>query len=173
MATYDAGSATCHVFTFKEGVLSAIAHDLRLRVDRFTVDVGDDGQSVEARFEADSLRVDCAMKDGREAFGTLRDGQKRDIERNIVADVLHARRHRTVVFRSMRIEGEGDVRQVEGTLSLHGVDRPVRTEARRTAGRWTAEIELHQPDHGIRPYSAMLGTLKIRPRVRVRISVPQ
>ncbi len=173
MPTHDARSATCHVLTFKDGMLSAIAHDLRLRVERFTIEVDDAGQSVVATFEADSLRVDSVMHEGREAPGTLRDGQRKDIERNIVADVLHARRHRTIVFRSSRITGDGDVREIEGTLQLHGVERAVTTQARRTAGYWEAEVEIHQPDHGIKPYSAMFGTLKIRPRVRVRIRVPQ
>lgn len=172
MPTHDASTAECHVFTFKEGMLSAVAHDLRIRVGRFTLAIDEETGSIDARFFADSLRVDCAMKDGREAFGTLRDGQRRDIEANIVDDVLHARRHPEIAFRSTRVEGEGDERRIEGTLALHGVERPIRTTARRQGGRWVAEVELHQPDFGIKPYSAMLGTLKIRPTVRVRVSVP-
>jgi hypothetical protein len=35
-----------------------------------------------------------------------------------------------------------------------------------------ARVRLHQPDLGIKPYSAMLGTLKIQPGVAVEISVP-
>jgi polyisoprenoid-binding protein YceI len=172
MPTHDASSATCHVFTFKEGVLSAVAHDLRIRVERFTIMIDEASGSIEARFFADSLRVDTAMKDGREAFDSLRDGQKRDIEANIVGDVLHARKHPEIVFRSTRVDGEGDERRIEGTLALHGTQRPLQAVARRKAGRWVAEVELHQPDFGIKPFTAMLGTLKVRPTVRVRVSVP-
>jgi len=172
MPTYDATTAECHVFTFKEGMLSAVAHDLRIRVGRFSITIDEQAGSVQARLLADSLRVDCAMKDGREALGTLRDGQKRDIEANIVDDVLHARRYPEIAFRSTLVEGQGDERRIEGTLTLHGTERPLRTTARRDGERWVAEVELHQPEFGIKPYSAMLGTLKIRPTVRVRISVP-
>lgn len=172
MPTYDSTAASCHVLTFKEGMLSAIAHDLRIRVERFTIEIDEAGEHIEARFEADSLRVDCAMKDGREAHGTLSDGHKRDIESNIAKDVLHTRRHPTIVFRSTRIHGEGDERSIEGILGLHGVERPVKTTARRVQGRWTAEVSIHQPDFGIAPYRAMLGTLKVKPVVRVRVSVP-
>jgi polyisoprenoid-binding protein YceI len=172
MPTYDSTTATCHVFTFKEGMLSAMAHDLRLRVERFTIAIDETASSIAARFFADSLRVDTAMKDGREAFDSLRDGHKRDIEANIVGEVLHARKHPEIVFRSTRVEGEGDERRIEGTLALHGAERPLRATARRQAGRWVAEVELHQPDFGIKPYSAMLGALKIRPAVRVHVSVP-
>jgi polyisoprenoid-binding protein YceI len=172
MPTHDAATATCHVFTFKEGVLSAIAHDLRIRVERFTITIDEAAGSVEARCVADSLRVDCAMKDGREAFDALSDRNKREIEGNIAGEVLHARKHPEIVFRSTHVHGEGDERRIAGTLVLHGTSRPLQVTARRQADRWVAEVELHQPDFGIKPYSAMLGTLKIRPTVRVRVSVP-
>lgn len=172
MPTFDATIATCHVFTFKEGVLSAVAHDLRIRVERFTITIDEDAGRVEARLFADSLRVDCAMKGGREDFDALSDRNRREIEGNIAGEVLHARRHPEIAFRSTHIEGEGDERRIAGTLSLHGTERPLQAVARRQAGRWTAEIELHQPDFGIKPYTAMLGTLKVQPTVRVRVSVP-
>lgn len=172
MPSYDATTSTCHVFTFKEGVLSAVAHDLRIRVERFTIDVDEAAGTVRATFSASSLRVDCAIKHGREDFDALSDRNRREIEDDIVGDVLHARRYPEIVLRSGRIEGEGDVRHIEGTLSLHGTERPLRATARREAGRWVAEVELRQPDFGIKPYSAMLGTLKIQPIVRVRVSVP-
>jgi hypothetical protein len=172
MPTHDATTATCHVFTFKEGVLSAVAHDLRIRVERLTIEIDEAAGTVHARFFADSLRVDCAMKGEREDFAALSDRNKREIEGNIAGEVLHARRYPEIVFRSGQIVGDGDERRIEGTLLLHGRERPLRATARRQAGRWTAEVELRQPDFGIRPYSAMLGTLRIHPIVRVRVSVP-
>lgn len=172
MPTFDATTASCHVFTFKEGVLSAVAHDLRLRVERFTIDVDEAAGTVQATFSASSLRVDCAMKNGREDFDALGDRNRREIEGNIEDDVLHARRYPEIVLRSGCIEGEGDERRIAGTLSLHGTERPLRATARRQGGRWVAEVELRQPDFGIKPYSAMLGTLKVQPLVRVRVSVP-
>jgi len=35
-----------------------------------------------------------------------------------------------------------------------------------------AEVPIHQPDFGIKPYSAMLGALKVKPDLVVRCSVP-
>lgn len=171
MPTYDASSARCEVLTFKEGLLSAVAHDLCLKVERFSIEVGDD-ESIAARFEPDSLRVEHAMKDGRPDPSALSAKQRREIEGNIAKDVLHVRRHREITFRSTKVEGEGDQRRIEGTLRLHGTERSIRAVARREGGRWSAEVELDQPEFGIKPYSAMLGTLKIRPAVRVRISMP-
>lgn len=172
MPQHDATTAECHVFTFKEGVLSAVAHDLRIRVGRFTIEIDEEAGPIEARFFADSLRVDCAMKNGREDYDALSDRNRRDIEANIVGDVLHARRHPEIVFRSTRVQGEGGERSIEGSLTLHGVQRALRATTRRQAERWVTELELHQPDFGIKPYSAMLGALKLKATVRVRISVP-
>jgi hypothetical protein len=57
-------------------------------------------------------------------------------------------------------------------LTLNNITRPVSTLARRVDGHYRAELRIHQPAFGIKPYSAMLGTLKIKPDVVVRILVP-
>jgi polyisoprenoid-binding protein YceI len=59
-----------------------------------------------------------------------------------------------------------------GELTLHGKTRPLTVTTRAVDGRQVAELALHQPDYGIKPYSAMLGTLKIRPELKLRVSVP-
>ena len=67
---------------------------------------------------------------------------------------------------------EGDRAQVEGDLTLHGVTNRISVEARDDGARWNAEIILYQRQFGIKPFSAMLGALKIKPEVEVSISVP-
>lgn len=161
----DAASAECLVLTSKEGLLSAIAHDLEIRVTSFVIDVDDDAWRLAARFAARSLRVAGAS-------GALSDGDKRTIEGNIVRDVLHAERFPEILFVSDVATAAGAELRIAGTLTLHGVARPMTVTARREPGRWVAEARLHQPDFGIRPYSAMLGTLRIQPDVQVRVVVP-
>jgi hypothetical protein len=169
---FDASSATCLIFTFKEGMLSAIAHDLKLQATRFEVTVEglESGAPtrVEARFETASLRVVCAMKDGAENHGALSEGDRKKIEQTILDDVLPPKRAAEVRFRSTRLDGD----RIEGVLSLNGVERPLAVQARREAGKATVEVEVNQPDFGIKPYTAALGTLRINPRVRVQLSVP-
>ena len=168
---FDENSAECLVFTFKEGMLSAIAHDLKIRVERFSVEVEGLEQGapsrIQARFETASLRVVCAMKDGAESHGSLGDGDRKKIEQTIQEDVLQPRRSREVLFRSTRVEGD----RIEGVLTLNGTERPLTAEARREGGRAIIEVELNQTDFGIKPFTAALGTLRINPRVRVRLSV--
>ena len=58
---------------------------------------------------------------------------------------------------------------MQGELTLHGVTKPLAARTRLVDGRQQLELTLHQPDYGITPYRAMLGTLKIKPDVTVRI----
>jgi len=166
----DASTAECLVFTQKEGLLSKIAHDLKIRVTKFTL--AWDGDTLSARFDPRSLRVVDAMVKGRESPGALGAGDKKKIEKSIVSDVLHPRKHRSIEFRSSEVAPEGDGYRVKGELDLHGVTRSISAKVKLSGGHWSAQVTIDQPAYGIEPFSAMLGTLKVKPKVRVRISLP-
>jgi polyisoprenoid-binding protein YceI len=172
MLRIDAGPAECLIFTYKDGLLSPIAHDLKIRVSRFTVDIDPASRAIEARFDARSLEVVCARQDGRDQPGALSDADKRKIEATIVADVLEADRHPDVRFVSSSVEPEGDGYRVQGRLTLHGVTRPISFTTQALAAQQVAEVTLSQPDFGIKPYRAMLGALKLRADVTVRVALP-
>jgi polyisoprenoid-binding protein YceI len=160
--TLDASQAECLVFTYKEGLLSAIAHDLELRVGRFTVEIDPAAPSLRARFDARTLAVQ-----------RVPERDKRTIEGHIADDVLHTKRHPEIVFASKQITRDGDRAEVRGELTLHGKTREITATAHKKDGRWTAEVRLNQPDWGIKPFTAMLGTLRIRAHVDVRLSFPE
>jgi polyisoprenoid-binding protein YceI len=167
MTTYDASTAECCVFTFKEGLLSPVAHDLRLRVTRFEIEVG---AVVAATFDATSLVVDAPMRDGRENPNALTAADKTKIAGQIRDDVLHASRYPRITFRSLALTARSDGGyDLQGELTLHGVTKSLAAQTRLVNGRQQLELTLHQPDYGITPYRAMLGTLKIQPDVTVRI----
>ncbi len=153
----DPTTADCLVFTSEEGVLSAVAHDLQIRVTAFEIAVDETVWHVEAHFDAASLRVVGVMRDGVLHPDDLGRDDKRSIERSIVADVLQADRYPEVRFVSTVAAARGNSLAVEGTLALHGHDLAVAIAARRDERGWTGETRLHQPDFGIRPYRAMLG----------------
>lgn len=162
---HDASTAECLVYTFREGLLSAVGHDLCLRVERFSVEVSGDANapSIFGRFDAASLR----------AIGNVSASDARKIEGNAADDVLRARRFPTIEFRSTRIVRDGLRARVDGTLALHGTTRPVAFDAVADERDWRAEVRLDQRDFGIKPYTAMLGTLRVRADVLVRIRVPR
>lgn len=173
MAKLDASSARCIVLTYKEGLLSAVAHDLKLEVTRFMLDIDDAMQSVAATFEASSLRVLCAVKDGIDAPSTLSEKDKRDIQDNIAKDVLDVRKHGHIRFNSTKVDREGEGFRVKGRLEIKGKSRELSCLVRSIGPDWVCEVTLHQPDFGIKPFSAMLGAMKIKPDVDVRLSVPK
>jgi hypothetical protein len=165
----DASTVECLVFTKKEGMLSKVAHDLKIRVTDLAL--AWDGATLTGRFDPGSLRVVAAMVRGRESAGMLSEGDKKKIEKSIVSDVLHARKHPRIEFRSTRVAAEGEGYRIEGELSLHGVTRPITAKLGRRGARWGTRVSIHQPDYGIEPFSAMLGTLKVKPKVEVSLSV--
>jgi polyisoprenoid-binding protein YceI len=170
MARFDARSAECIVFVFKEGLLSKVGHDLELRAEDLLVEV--EAGSVRARIGAAGLRVVSALREGAEV-PSLSPSDKRDIEQTLCDRILDARRHPDIRFRSTRVEERGDIVHIEGALALHGVERALSLTARADAAVWVTEVALSQPDFGIKPYSAMFGALKVQPVVRVRWRVPR
>ena len=162
---HDASTAECLVYTYREGLLAAVGHDLCLRVERFAVEVTGDAHAptILGRFDAASLR----------AIGDVSPADARKIEGNAADDVLGARRFPTIEFRSTRVVRDGQRARVEGTLALHGSTRPIAFDAVADERDWRAEVRLDQRDFGIKPFSAMLGTLRVRPDVLVKIRVPR
>ena len=159
---YDASTAECLVYTFREGLLAAVGHDLCLRVTSFSIEIGD-GDAIVGRFDAASLRV----------TGDVSPADARKIERDAAGEVLAARRFPTVEFRSSRVVRDGERARIDGTLTLRGVTRPLAVDAVADAAAWRAEVRLDQRDFGIKPFSAMLGALRVRADVRVAIRVPR
>ena len=173
MLTFDASSAECLVFTFKDGLLSGMAHDLKIRVSRFEVRVDESSRRIEAEFDPGSLRVVAAVNGQVERRGALTPANKREIERNIVQEVLHAKAYPRIEFVSREVEERDSSYRVKGDLTLHGARRPLPVRVLHGGGAYVAEATLHQPDFGIRPYSAMFGTLKVKADVRVRLTIPE
>jgi hypothetical protein len=160
MSRYDASQVEVLVLTFKEGALSALAHDLKIRVTHLELEL--EAAAVSATFDATSLRVVCARKDGNDSTAKIDPPQ---IEKNIVKDVLEAAKHPQIRFQSTQVTPT----EVVGNLTLHGVTREIRC-ARKPDGR--VEARLDQRDFGIKPYSAMFGALKVKPEVVVTVRPP-
>lgn len=169
---YDASNAECLVFTYKEGLLSRVGHDLKFTVRTFEVDFDPTSGSLVATF--DPRTVDCvtAMKKGRENRKGLSAKDMRQIQENMERDVLRPSRYPTIRFESSDVVPEGGGYRVRGTLELVGRSRPVSALARPVGGSLVAEVRLHQPDFGIEPFSALMGTLRIQPTVLVRLTIP-
>jgi hypothetical protein len=158
--TFDAAAVDCRVSVFREGLLTSFGHDVTLKVTNLSLEVGDDDRII-ADFDTSSLRVatDVSASD------------RKDIEKN-ARKVLEPDKYPKIQFRSVSVVREEDRARIEGDLTLHGVTNPISVEARDDGARWNATIVLDQRKFGIKPFSAMLGGLKVKPEVEVEISVP-
>jgi hypothetical protein len=166
MPQHDGSTAEVLVLTFKEGALSALAHDLKLKVTALSVSRTVD--SASATFDATSLRVVTAMRNGAEAPNALPGFARAEIEKNIIADVLEARRYPRISFETTRVTAT----EVEGRLTLKGVTRPLRGTRTDRDHRLIAEFRFDQRTFGVTPYSALLGALRISPEIVVIVSLP-
>lgn len=161
--------AAVEVLVRREGLLAAVGHDLRLAVTRFDVELSDGRDAVRARLEAGSLRVVAAMRDGRDLDGAFSAGDVRKIEQALATEILEAQRFPEITFASTRVTPTPEGLHVEGLLRLHGVERGLSFDAVRRDGGFVAEVSLHQPAFGIAPYRAMLGALRVRADVTLRV----
>jgi polyisoprenoid-binding protein YceI len=167
---YELGpaEATLTVHTWKAGAASKAGHNLRIEVTswRATLDVADDPAETAMALTADarSLRV----REGTGGIQTLDDDDKRNIEQTIDDEGLEGS---AIAFRSRRVEeGSDGTLIVEGDLDLAGVTGPVEFDlVAGDDGRLSASARIAQTDWGIKPYSALFGTLKVVDEVDVEL----
>ncbi len=159
----DAKSCVVCVFTFKDGLLGKLGHDLVFDVDRLSAQI--EGNQVRVEIEGASLRVRGAMEHGR--VQAVSDRDRADIEGN-ARKVLDVGKHPTIHFEGVR---EDD--RVRGALTLHGVRRELAFAVTTEGPLLAASIPIHQPDFGIAPFKAALGALRLKPDVRVEVRIDQ
>lgn len=166
---WDGTGVTMEVFTYKEGLLSKIAHDLRIVAPNPQVQF--DGESLKARIDLRELQIASAQKDGRDS-PSLSDGDKKKILKSLHKDSLKTGRHPEAVYEAVARFPDDTHAELQGKLTLHGTTRDLPISLSKKDGRWVGEVVIQQPDFGIKPFSAMLGALKIKPAVRITFSAP-
>ena len=148
-------NATLTVHTRRGGAAAKAGHDLELRVTSWRARL--DEQSAELTADAASLRV-VKGTGGMQALG---DEDKANIHQTIDDDVL---KRADIVFRSTRVDGS----RVEGDLTLGDRTQPIEFELEPGAdGTIRARAVVTQTRWGIKPFSALFGTLKVLDDVEV------
>jgi polyisoprenoid-binding protein YceI len=162
MREFDRENADVNVYTFKDGLLSSMAHDLRIEVPDFTIEVD---HQIRGEIDLRSLKVASARKNDKDAPDLLTDSDHAKIEKTMRTEVLHTERYPYAILEAELdelVDGE-----LIGYLELHGEEREVTIKIEDGERGLIVEMVVHQPDFGIRPYSAMLGSLKVRADVKI------
>lgn len=100
---------------------------------------------------------------------------ERLVARANAVKALKADKHDEIVFDASDIVADGDGYRLTGTLTILGTSKPhtvtvapaVDSSDRRVVG----ETTVRQTDFGVKPYSAMMGALKVADDVTVRLDL--
>lgn len=160
-------NAALRVDTKRAGAAAMAGHDLVIDVTSWEaiVDVGDDPSQINLELKADpgSFKV----REGTGGVTELGEDDKADIEKTIADDVHEGQ---AIEFRSTGVEpgADGGGMSVSGDLTMAGESRPVSFELGLSPeGQLSGSTTLKQSDWGIKPYSALFGTLKVADEVEV------
>jgi hypothetical protein len=157
-------NASLTVRTKRTGAAAKAGHDLLIEVTSWQAELDPDAGSITLTADPRSLRV----LEGTGGIQALDDGDKAGIAQTIDDEVLKGR---PIEFRSTVVElGAGGSGRVEGELELAGARAPIVFElAGDGDGGLAGTAVVRQSDWGLKPYTALFGTLKVADEVEVRI----
>ena len=163
--TLGPDNATLTVRTKKGGAAAKAAHNLVIEVTawRGTLELGPEGK-VSLTADPRSMRV----REGHGGMMALGDDDKANIEQTIDEEVLKGT---PIEFRSNACElsPEGDRMRVSGELELAGRRAPITFELSLSGEQLSGSATVKQTDFGMKPYSALFGTLKVLDEVQVAV----
>ena len=172
--TYQLGPAdgTLRVKTGRQGMASKVGHDLTLEAANWkatvTVDADAARSEVQATIEPRSLEVIAATGGAK----PVSDKDKRDIVKNI-AGLLG---NNSITFQSTAVQVKTDTSvTVVGNLSIAGQGRQTTLDLTiqpdGSAAHLRGRVPLVQSSFGIKPFTAMMGALKVKDEVEVDLDV--
>ena len=155
-------NATLSVHTKRGGAAAKAGHDLELHVTSWEATLDLDAGSAELAVDAASLRV----HKGTGGMQTLGDEDKDNISKTIDDDVL---KKQNITFRSTSISGDDGHYRVDGELTLAGRTEPLSFDLTVADGAVSASATVTQSRFGMKPFSALFGTLKVLDDVEVQL----
>ena len=163
-------TATLSIRTKKAGAAAMAGHNLLIEVTDWnaTLELAGDPGQAQIALSADSASL--KVLEGTGGAMTLDDEHRASIEQTIDDEIL---KRTPIEFRSTSIEpaGAGGTFAVAGELELAGKRGPITFElAIADDGALTGSAVVKQTRWGIKPYSALFGTLKVIDEVTVEIA---
>ncbi len=162
----DDGKLT--VRTGRRGAIAKAGHDLTIEVGRWGATVELAAEPAQSVLELNADSNSLTVLDGTGGIQSLGDDDKRGIEQTIEQEVLKGT---AITFRSTSVTPAGDGRlSVQGDLELAGGNNPVAFELEiADDGHLSANAVVKQSAWGMKPYTALFGTLKVADEVEVSI----
>ena len=157
------------VKTGRTGMGRRAGHDLVIAATRWQGEVtvasaNPEGSVVTVVIDVDSLEV----REGLGGVKPLTDKDRADIGKTL-RDILDSQTHPQIRFSSTSVTRSDDSVTVEGGLTIRGETEPVTVGAELTDDRVRGSATVTQTRWGIKPYSALLGALKLADDVGVEL----
>ena len=152
------------VYTYKTGLLSPVAHDLQLSLERWELHREGTGLVFRARLE--SLRVDGPIVRGKLEPRGISDRDRAKIKGHISDTVLCTTEHPVAIFKGQQVGS-----MLRGPLRLRGQAHEISFALREEEGRIHGEVEIQPSRWGIAPFKALGGAIKLKDHVRIAFSM--
>ncbi|HWE08696.1 MAG TPA: YceI family protein [Solirubrobacteraceae bacterium] len=154
--------------TSRQGAASKAGHDLLIEVQTWgaTVQLAPDpAQSV---FELNADSRSLKVLEGTGGIKALGDDDRGSIVKTINKEILKGA---PITFRSTAVRPDGEGRfHVTGDLELaNGISLIAFDITVTDDGRLTGSATVRQTEWGIKPYSALFGTLKVADEVQIEV----
>jgi len=156
-------TGSVQIFTFKKGILSKVAHDLRLLLPAAQLHL--EGPKVRGEFHPKEIRVEGAIKKGRLDPMCLSSKDKQEIHQNLCKEILQIHKHPVITLHGQYQDGF-----FEGFLCLRGEERRVSCRLTETGSAMEGQLEIHPSDWGIPPFKALFGAIQLQDRIEARFS---
>lgn len=168
----SAADGELHILTGVAGRAAKMGHRLTIGMQSWQGVVrwaGDQPASVELVVDVDSLDV----LSGEGGLTPLA-GPEKGVARSNALKSLDVKKFPQIRFTAGGVEKTADGYRLSGTVEIHGTARPqvvdVAVEDRGDVLALSAQVPVTQSDFGIKPYSLMMGSLKVADDVTIEFS---
>lgn len=150
--------------------MSAVAHDLRVRLQTFDINL--EGSAVTAELDLKSLLIEGPMQHGVLQAEHYDASKKADVAKAMHAEVLHTDKYPKAAFAGTA-QPVGDGYHVVGQLQLAQGTQPLTFDVRKDGDTYRAEFELQPSRWGIAQYKAMFGAIKLKDSLKVELALKE
>lgn len=167
--TVTAADGELLLYTGTAGRAARTGHKLTIRMNRWKAEAtfDDDGHPTAVTLTVDVDSLEVLKGEGGLAPWT---GAEAGVARGNALKSLDAKKFPDIAYRSSAVARDGDAYAVEGELTVHGVTRPHPLTVTADGEVFSCETVVTQTDFKVKPFSLMMGTVKVADDVHLTIT---
>jgi polyisoprenoid-binding protein YceI len=161
----DTQRSTITIHVGKAGLFSIAGHEhwVNAPISSGTLN---DSDALRVEFKVDASKMQVKPDPG------VNSKTQAEIQKDMQEMTLESARYPDITFRSSRIEKRSeDTWNVNGTLALHGIAKPVALVVTRNANAYTGRVVVKQTDFGIKPVAVGGGAVKVKDELQIEFRI--